>query len=85
MIATNEIPAGERLATIPRSCVLTASASCAGAVIRNDSKVSELLEEGLNPWIPLILALLAEQTKVIQIKGLGGVMRATLTLSVPCL
>lgn len=66
VIATCNIPAGETLATIPRSSVLTASTSCAGAIIRNDREISELLEEGLSPWIPLILALMAEQKMVIQ-------------------
>ena len=65
VIATGNIAAGERLATIPRSSVLTASTGHAGAIIRNDGKISELLEEGLSPWIPLILALMAEQNKVI--------------------
>ena len=66
VVAMSNIPAGQTLATIPRSSVLAVSTSCAGAAIRNDREISELVEEGRSLWIPLILALMAEQKKVMQ-------------------
>lgn len=71
VVATDRIAAGEELAVIPRSALLTASTGVATSAIASDSELLDQLE-GNSSWVPLLLTLIAEYAqKVSSYPSLG--------------
>ena len=65
VIATGEIHEGDVVAIIKRSALLTASGSVAGATMRNDEEFMSQIARGINPWIPLLIALITEYAQSV--------------------
>ena len=68
MVATREIAAGERLAVIPRSALLSCSGGSMSDVVASDSRLQQQLS-GLSSWLPLLITLMAEQGRGVSRAG----------------